>query len=72
VDCDLQQLIADANAALLDINWSQVGMNPIRHSTFYERESEAPCFYADEVIIVGPLVLAKNLGVGTRLEHMMY
>ena len=40
--------------------WSQVGMDPERHSYFYDRRTQEPVTHADEVIQVGPLVLAKN------------
>jgi hypothetical protein len=51
---------ADADAALKDPSWRQVGMDPERHSYFYDRETQQPITAADEVIQVGPLVLAKN------------
>ena len=40
--------------------WSQVGMDPERHSYFYDRRTQEPITHADEVLQVGPLVLAKN------------
>jgi predicted transcriptional regulator len=51
---------ARADAALNDPNWVQVGMDPFRHSYFYDRDSMQPVVEADEVIQIGPLVLAKN------------
>jgi len=51
---------ARADAALNDPNWVQVGMDPFRHSYFYNRDSMQPVVEADEVIQIGPLVLAKN------------
>lgn len=43
-------------------NWVQVGMNPFRHSYFYDRSSDMgrPLVAADEVIQIGGLVYAKN------------
>jgi len=41
--------------------WSQVGMNPYRSSYFYDKADSMPVVSADEVIQVGPLVLAKNV-----------
>ena len=41
--------------------WTQVGMNPYRGSVFYDKATGSPVFAADEVIQVGPLVLAKNV-----------
>jgi hypothetical protein len=40
--------------------WAQVGMNPFRHSYFYDKADMAPVIGAEEVIQVGPLVLAKK------------
>jgi hypothetical protein len=43
-------------------NWVQVGMNPFRHSYFYDRSQDMgrPLVSADEVIQIGGLVYAKN------------
>ena len=41
--------------------WTQVGMNPFRHSYFYNKTTGQPVLEADEVIQVGPLVLAKGV-----------
>ena len=45
-----------------DPNYVQVGMNPFRHSYFYDRSSDMgrPIVSADEVIQIGGLVYAKN------------
>jgi hypothetical protein len=49
-----------ADAAIKDSAWTQVGMDPFRHSYFYDRDTMRPVLGADEVIQIGPLVLAKN------------
>jgi hypothetical protein len=43
-----------------DPEWIQVGMNPFRHSYFYDKTDGMPVATADEVVQVGALVLAKN------------
>ena len=43
-----------------DPEWTQVGMNPFRHSYFYDKTDGMPVATADEVVQVGALVLAKN------------
>jgi len=53
-----------AEAAMNDPAWTQVGMDPFRHSYFYDRDTMRPVLSADEVIQVGPLVLAKNVKFG--------
>ena len=50
-----------AEKALESKDWIQVGMDPYRHSYFYNRSNpNKRVISADEVIQVGPLVLAKN------------
>jgi hypothetical protein len=53
-------IIAKAKEYLKHPEWRQVGMDPERHSYFYDRETMAPVVNAEEVIQIGPLVLAKN------------
>jgi hypothetical protein len=43
-----------------DPEWRQVGMDPERHSYFYDRETQQPVLAADEALHIGPLVYAKN------------
>jgi hypothetical protein len=43
-----------------DPEWVQVGMNPYRHSWFYDKSDGMPLLTAEELIQVGALVLAKN------------
>ena len=50
----------DAVAALNDPAWIQVGMDPRRREGFYDRSTMDPIIFAEEVIQIGPLVLAKN------------
>jgi len=40
--------------------WIQVGMNPFRHSWFYDKRDGRPIAEASEVIQIGALVLAKD------------
>tara|TARA_Y100000817_G_scaffold84760_1_gene65753 strand:+ start:6816 stop:9353 length:2538 start_codon:yes stop_codon:yes gene_type:complete len=42
-----------------DPEWTQVGFNPERHSFFYDKDTMMPVFNFDELVQVGPLVLAK-------------
>lgn len=52
-----------------DSEWIQVGMNPHRHSYFYDKADSMPVLAADEVIQVGPLVLAKNARKGNPADY---
>jgi hypothetical protein len=49
-----------AEEYLTNPDWVQVGMNPYRHSFFYDKATGQPLASADEVIQIGPLVLARN------------
>ena len=61
---DPAELKAAADAAINDPAWTQVGYDPRRHTFFYDRKTQQPVLSADEVIQVGPLVLAKNAKFG--------
>jgi hypothetical protein len=63
-----KQAIAQAKKALNDPAWTQVGMDPERHSYFYDRKTTQPILSADEVIQIGPLVLAKNAKFGSKKD----
>ena len=59
------QMFAKKVLADKDSGWTQVGMNPYRGSYFYDKPTGNLVTSADEVIQVGPLVLAKNaVGLG--------
>ena len=47
-----------------DSQWTQIGMNPHRHSYFYDKATGVPVLFADEVIQVGPLVLGRGVKRG--------
>jgi len=51
--------------------WIQVGMNPFRHSYFYDRSSDMgrPVNSAEEVVQVGGLVYAKNPEYGNWTDE---
>jgi len=50
--------------------WVQVGMNPFRHSFFYDKADGMPVTSATEVIQIGPLVLARNVKKVARDDPM--
>ena len=59
-----------AESAINDPAWTQVGFDPRRHSYFYDRKTGQPILNADEVIQVGPLVLAKNANGGVSDDFL--
>lgn len=51
--------------------WVQVGMDPERHSYFYDRaDANRPILEAEEVIQIGPQVLAKNPVYGNQATFL--
>ena len=50
----------EAQAALNDPTFVQIGFDPTRHSYFYDRTTTQPVIGAERIIQVGPLVMAKN------------
>ena len=50
-----------AKEFLNDKEWTQVGYNPFKFGYFYDRATMNPVVAADEVIQVGPFVIAKNI-----------
>jgi hypothetical protein len=65
------KVYADVMKHLNDPAWTQVSLDPLRHSYFYDRESKKPVLSADEVLQVGRFLLAKNVKFGER-EDFMY
>lgn len=55
-----EEALEQARAALHDPDWRQVGMDPERHSFFYDRHTQAPVVSANRALQVGPLVLAHK------------
>ena len=55
-----QYNMSDLAEGKLD-GWIQVGMNPFRHSWFYDKRDGNPVVSASEVIQIGALVLAKDV-----------
>jgi hypothetical protein len=54
------EAVKGAQKYLNDPDWIQVGMDPERHSYFYDRKTMQPVVGGEKAIQVGPLVLVKN------------
>jgi len=52
---------AMASKALKSGEWVEIGMNPYRDVDFYRKDTGERIYSADEVIQIGPLVMAKNV-----------
>lgn len=57
-----------ADEAMSSGDWRQVGMDPERHSYFYDRSTGEPIVEAEEVIQIGPLVFARNATTAPRSQ----
>jgi len=55
-----EEAIDKAQEYLNHPEWRQIGLDPERHSYFYDRATMEPITHAEEVIQIGPLVLGKN------------
>jgi hypothetical protein len=66
-----EEAVAKAQEYLDHPEWRQIGMDPERHSYFYDRATMQPITNADEVIQIGPLVLGKNPKYG-KMEDFEY
>ena len=71
VKTDPAQAYVDAVMAMDDPEWTQVGVDPARHSYFYDRNTTQPVIAAEQVIQIGNMVLAKNVTYG-RKEDFLY
>ena len=68
-DLDPIAIRKKANELLKNPEWTQIGFDPRRQTSFYIREGDrinTPVKEADEVIQIGPLVLAKNVVMDTK------
>jgi GNAT superfamily N-acetyltransferase len=50
--------------------WVEIGMNPVRHSYFYDKDTQTPVESAEEVVQVGGMVLAKNPVFGKKEDYL--
>lgn len=66
-----ENIYAEAKRLMNDPAWSQVSLDPMRHSFFYDRSNMQPVISADEVLQVGRFVIAKNVKYAPR-EQFLY
>ena len=63
------QAVKSAKQYLDHPEWRQVGYDPERHGYFYDRATMEPILGAEEVIQIGPLVLARKPNYGKKSEQ---
>jgi GNAT superfamily N-acetyltransferase len=55
-----EQAFAEAQRAIKDPSYVQVGFDPARHSYFFDRRTTLPVVSAEEVLQIGNMILAKK------------
>jgi len=66
-----EEAYAQAQEVFNNPEWTQIGIDPERHSYFYDRGTTAPVVAAEEVIQIGSMLLAKNVTYGNK-ENFLY
>jgi hypothetical protein len=64
-----EEAVRAAQQYLNHPDWRQVGYDPERHGYFYDRATMQPILGAEEVIQIGPLVLARKPQIGAKSEQ---
>ena len=59
-----------AKEAFNDPAWVQIGIDPTRHSYFYDRETTEPVVSAEQVLQIGNMVLGKNVTYGNKADYL--
>jgi hypothetical protein len=70
VNISPEEAYSRVQSLLKDPAWSQVSLDPLRHSFFYDRSNKQPVVSADEILQVGRFVLAKNVKYAEREEFL--
>jgi len=64
-----EDAVKKAQENLASGEWVQVGYDPERHGYFYDRTTMEPIAGAEEVLQIGPLVIAKNPAYAVKSEQ---
>jgi GNAT superfamily N-acetyltransferase len=65
-----EQAFAEAQRAIKDPNYVQIGIDPTRHAYFYDRRTTLPVVSAEEVIQIGNMILAKKPVFGSKQDFL--
>ncbi len=65
-----EQAFAEAQRAIKDPNYVQIGIDPTRHAYFYDRRTTLPVVSAEEVIQIGNMILAKKPVFGSKADFL--
>jgi len=69
VPATTEEARAEAKSVMNDPQWIQVGMDPRRHSYFYNRENRRPVKSGSRAIQIGGLIFLKDPVYTKRSEH---
>jgi DNA-binding protein H-NS len=65
-----EQAFAEAQRAIKDPRYVQIGIDPTRHAYFYDRRTTLPVVSAEEVIQIGNMILAKKPVFGSKQDFL--
>jgi DNA-binding protein H-NS len=65
-----EQALAEAQRAIRDPSYVQIGIDPTRHAYFYDRRTTLPVVSAEEVIQIGNMILAKKPVFGSKQDFL--
>jgi hypothetical protein len=64
-----EEAVKKAQENIASGEWIQVGYDPERHGYFYDRSTMEPVAGAEEILQIGPLVIAKNPAYAAKAEQ---
>jgi hypothetical protein len=65
-----EEAYREAQAAIKNPEWIQIGIDPTRHSYFYDRRTTQPVIKADEIIQIGNMILGKGVEFGKKEDFL--
>jgi GNAT superfamily N-acetyltransferase len=65
-----EQAFAEAQRAIKDPSYVQIGIDPTRHAYFYDRRTTLPVVSAEEVLQIGNMILAKKPVFGRKQDFL--
>jgi hypothetical protein len=70
VNISPEDAYVEAVAAFTSPEWTEVGVDPTRHSYFYDKRNTQPITKAEEVVQIGGVVFAKNVEYAAKEEFL--
>jgi DNA-binding protein H-NS len=65
-----EQALAEAQRAIKDPSYVQIGIDPTRHAYFFDRRTTLPVVSAEEVLQIGNMILAKKPVFGRKQDFL--